>query len=254
MNKIVPFSINFSTLRRINNAGSLILYSSALIIVFLVSHELFSLVITQSQIKVLNSFLSFLSVAYFLQDLLQNYLFQLSEVHRRNDFLDNSLDTSLSDKSSEGYFSNDALISGVNKLGVNCFENSFFTKSITSLMIPFMLIKLIIIILLFIFLALFTDQLTISTMMQVALPLTIIQQFVRLVTLHFRVNSIYNQFKVIFTSIDGQKRDSYLITNVINYESTLAWAGILLDSKIYTKQNETLSQDWENIKIKNKIK
>lgn len=91
-------------------------------------------------------------------------------------------------------------------------------------------------------------------MMQVALPLTIIQQFIRLVTLHFRVNSIYNQFKLIFTSIDGQKRDSYLITNVINYESTLAWAGILLDSKIYTKQNETLSQDWENIKIKHKIK
>lgn len=252
--KVVPFRVNFETLRMINLAGSIILYSSALLTLLIVLDRHFNFLLSNDIQQIMNSVLSFLSIIYFLEDLLQNYLFQLAEVHRRNDFLDNSLETTLADKNSEGYFSNDSLDSGVYKLGVNSFENSFFTKSLTSSMLTPMIIKSTIIILLFIFLVLFTDNVTLSILMQVALPLTILQQSIRLITLHLRVEFVFNQFKMIFSSINSPKQDSYLITNVINYESTLAWGGILLDSNIYNKRNETLSQEWEDIKAKHSIK
>jgi len=252
--KVVPFRVNFETLRKINLAGSIILYSSAILTLFIVLDKHYNFSLSNEIQQIMNSGLSFLSITYFLTDLLQNYLFQLAEVHRRNDFLDNSLETTLADKNSEGYFSNDNLDSGVYKLGVNSFENSFLTKSITSSMLAPMIIKSTLIIFLFIFLVLFTDHMTLSILMQVALPLTILQQSVRLITLHLRVKLIFNQFKMIFTSVNSSKQDSYLITNVINYESTLAWGGILLDSKIYDKKNETLSQEWERIKTKHRIK
>lgn len=252
--KVVPFSVNFETLRKINIAGSFILYSSAGLTLLIVLDNHYEFTQSEKVKETLNYILSFLSITYFFQDLLQNYLFQLAEVHRRNDLLDNSLETTLTDKNSVGYFSNDNLDSGVYKLGVNSFENSFFTKSITASMLAPMIAKSILIILLFIFLVLFTDQETLSILMQVALPLTILQQSIRLVTLHLRVKSIYNQFKLIFSSVNSSKQDSYLITNVINYESTLAWGGILLDSKIYDEKNEILSQEWETIKTKHKVK
>lgn len=254
MRKIVPFSVNYLTLKKISLAGSLILYTSAMLSLLIILNEKLQPSNKDYLGMVFNSLLSFFSLAYFIQDLLHNYLFQLSEVHRRNDFIDNSFSTTLCDKNSEGYFTNDNLISGVYKLGVNCFENSFFTKAVSLAMIPALLIKSIIIILLFILIVLFTDRQTIIVLMQVALPLTILQQSVRLIVLHFRINSIYKQFKFIFTTNSPEIRDSYIITNVINYESTIAWAGISLDSKKFDKLNDSLTQEWEGIKIRHKIK
>lgn len=254
MKKIVPFSVNYETIRKINLVGSLILYLSATLAILVIINEKLHLPSKIDTDKFLNSFLSFFSIAYFLQDLIQNYLFQLAEVHRKNDFIDNSFDTTLSDKNSEGYFSNDDLQTGIYKLGVNCFENSFFTKSVSLSMIPAMAIKTIIIVLLFTLISLFADKMPISVLMQVALPLTIIQQAIRLTTFYFRINSIYNQFKTIFSSINSSHRDSYLIINVVNYESTVAWAGILLDSQIFNRLNDSLTEQWTEIKTRHKIK
>ena len=154
MKRIVPFSVNYETIRKINLAGNLILYLSAILAILVIINGKLDFPNKVDIDKFLNSFLSFFSIAYFLEDLIQNYLFQLAEVHRRNDFIDNSFDTTLSDKNSKGYFSNDDLKTGIYKLGVNCFENSFFTKTVTLSMIPFMAIKSIVIVLLFILISL----------------------------------------------------------------------------------------------------
>lgn len=254
MKRIVPFSLNYVVLKRINAVESVALYLSAIIALVILLNDK-SLLFTDKEYwsVLLNSLLSFSAVLYFILDILINYLFQLTEVHRKNDLLDNSFDTFLSDKKSEGYYSNESIEKGIYKLGVNCFENSFFSKNVSSAMIPVMLIKSIFILLLFVVLALFTDHKTLSSLMQVALPLTILQQTIRLITYHFRVKAVYEHFKLIFTSVDSKIRDSYLITNVINYETTLAWAGILLDSKKFDALNVPLTKEWEEIKINHKI-
>src|SRR5690606_3146198 len=82
----------------------------------------------QSLIKnivfILNSLICLFSVAYFLSDIISNYLFQLAEAKRRDDFFDNSLKTNYSEVNSNEYFTNDDISPGIKKMGINCFENS----------------------------------------------------------------------------------------------------------------------------------
>jgi hypothetical protein len=254
MNKIVPHEINYKTINKISSSSSLLLLISALISLsifiidknnFIVSKETFN--------KNLNAALGILAVLYFLLDIVQNYLFQQAELNRKNDFIDNSLETKLSEENSQGYFSNDNFAPSIYKLGVNGFENSFFTKSISSKMIAPNIIKSVIILILFLLVIFYTDQSTLISLVQIALPFTIIQQTIRLIIFNSNINKVFDNYKHIYANVAKAKRSPLIINNVINYEKTLSWGGIQLDSRLFNKHNPKLSLDWETLKAKYNI-
>lgn len=251
MNRIVPHEINYKTISKVSGIASLVLYISALIALvllfinktnFVTSKELYN--------ENLNSGLAILAILYFLIDITQNYLFQQAELNRKNDFIDNSFETKLSDENSQGYFSNDSFPTGIYKLGVNGFENSFFTKAISKKMIIPGIIKCVVILVLFLLVIFYTDQSTLTALIQIALPFTIIQQTVRLIFFHSHIKRIVDTYKYIFANVAKSKRSPLIIDNVINYEKTLSWGGIQLDSKLFNKHNPKLTIDWEVLKTK----
>ncbi|MCY1511080.1 hypothetical protein D9M68_454740 [compost metagenome] len=246
--RIVPFKVSFDLVKTIDKYLNWLLY-------FVLFLGIIVLILSKCEVEKNNTYaeninyiIGVLSLVFFLVDLLKRFLLQLAEQRRRKDFIDNSLDTNLSDFRSEGYYSNDSIDPGIHKMGVNCFENSFFSMNISKRMIAGLTIQCAIVFVIFWLLLMSTDKVTIATFLQFALPYTIIQQLVIVIIYYFQMESIFNYFKLLFGSAQEQKKDLLIIHNVINYESTISWAGVVLDDKTFKNNNDMLSEKWDEIK------
>ena len=142
---------------------------------------------------------------------------------------------------------------GIIKMGVNSFENSFFSKSVSKKMLTPMLIKSALVLALFLALALFTDREILTTALQLALPFTILLQTIRLFLYNKRMKDVFKTYQRIFSSTVDTKKEYLIISNMTNYETILSWACIKLDSKRFDKMNDDLSAQWESLKQKYNI-
>ncbi len=252
--KIVPYKYDYELVEKNELLSQFILWVSVIIsittfIIFKINFPFCK----ETAVNLLNRINCFLAVVYFVSDIIANYLFQLAETKRREDFFDNSLKTQLAEATSEGYFSNEHLSPGILKLGVNNFENSFFSKTISSKMLQPMLLKFVLVLFLFLALALFTDRETLTTVLQLVFPFTIIQQTIRLLLFHKRMNDIFKNYQKIFDSTTDGMKEQLIIHNMTSYETTLSWACIKLNSKTFNKVNDELTPKWESMKQKYNI-
>jgi len=250
MTRFVPHDIDYKFLRKIDTALSRLIYASALTSVITLIFDLTNLLPEYNaffQIT-LNSINSIFAIFYFLLDMGFNYFFQASEAVRRKDFIDNSLGTKLSEQNSKGYYSNELNPAGIIKMGLNCFENSLFSKTNSGMMLKKSVVQTLIVIGLFLCIALFTNNKTLSTVLQLALPLTIIQQTIKLYFFNKKMEIVYEDFHIIFSATNDANQQNLIIRNVINYETTLSWGSILLDEDNFNKINPSLSKRWEETK------
>lgn len=255
MTKFIPYQINYSWLKITGAFSNCLIYCSAIISIVLLAMEVITISCDTTVIKhFLNCCLAWISVVYFGNEMVQSFIFHKAEALRNLDFIDNSLNSKFSEKNSEGYYSNDILQKGIYKMGVNGFENSFFTKSVTGKMLQREIIKLIIVSLLLLSVSLFSSSKVVTMIFQLALPLVIIQQTIKLYSLNSKVSEIFFNYKSIFTSTKPVNMTSNIIKNVINYEKNLSWAGISLDSDVFNKMNDELSAEWNVIKQNHNIK
>lgn len=251
MTKKVPYKNDFKLVEGNELISQFILYTSVAISVITLLIDNGNYVQDKKPtLLFLNSFNCILAIAYFVSDMVCNYLFQAAEAKKRNDFFDNSLQTYLSEENSEGYFSNDHLSPGIKKMGVNCFENAFFSKSVANKMLKPILIKSALVLILFLCVALFTNHELLNFFLQLVLPFTIIQQTIRFIIYTHRLEAIVNKFQYIFSSTTDGQQTQLIIHNMTSYESNQAWACIKLDSKLFDKMNDALSEKWERIKHK----
>jgi hypothetical protein len=249
MPRRVPYEVEYSLVKKFDNVSKYVLSFSALLSVIVIVNEHANFVINKERINdSLNAILGILGITYFLLDMFTNLLFQNAESNRKNDFIDNSFKTNLSDSNSEEYFSNDNIDSGIYKLGVNCFENCFFSKEITKMMLMPMIIKSMLIILLYLFVVIFTNQKTAISVLQISLPFAIISQTIRVIVLSRNLKQVAQNFKNIFSTLGVKKQNPLIIDNVINYEKALSAAYIQFDSKLFKKHNNRLSIEWERLK------
>ena len=251
--RIVPFKINFKHVKKIDKLLTALLYISVFLGIALLILSKFLDHDKDYYSEKVNYVIGSISLIYFLGDLIKKFMLQLVEQKRRRDFIDNSLNTNLADFKSQGYYSNDDIDSGVYKMGVNCFENSFFSMSISGKMIWKAILTSIVVFLIFICLVMGTDKITVATFLQFALPYSLLQQTIILIIYYFQIGSIFNYFKLLFSSAQDGKKELLLIHNVINYESTLSWSGVILADKLFEKYNDVLSEQWEVIKSEHKI-
>jgi hypothetical protein len=251
MPRSVPFQLDFKTVEKVANFnGTMLIISMVLSILSLLYDQgIVGVPSPKTQIA-FTSFICAVSVLYFIIDIVINYSFQLAETKRRYDLIDNSFNTNFADERSEGYFTNDNIVAGIYKLGINCFENSLFTFRVAQKMVPGKFIKAMVVVMLFLVIALTGNNKWLTSVLQLALPLTVLQQAIRVLYFKMYIHNIYEDFKRIFSITNTDIRDSLLIKNVIAYETTLAWATIKLDSKIFNSLNDKVSQDWDNLKIK----
>jgi hypothetical protein len=254
MIKSVPHDLDYKNAKSFHSINNYLLYISFLmsIIIIFIDNHIIKVLTPEKLISTLNSILSIIAILYFVFDIVQNYIFQRAEQHRRADFVDNSLGTTLADKNSTGYYSNESIYKGLYKMGINCFEDSFFSMKISSKMINIELIKSFFITLAFLSLAFFTNLKLLNAIIQLTLPFVILQRTIRLILFNIRIKELYNDFKIAF-ELKPSERDQHLLYFVLRYETIISWGSILLSTKIFNKLNKELTAEWSKIKIRYEI-
>lgn len=254
MTRKVPHDEIYKIVDKLSKALNGILITSTFISVFVIILNNFNLNVNKNISIIFSIILAFLAVVFFVLDLIQNHIFHKAELQRKNDFIDNSLKTKLADANSKGYFTNDEINNGIYKLGVNCFENSFFTKSISSKMLKKQMIYTIILWLVILLVILTTPNNIFFEVILLSLPFTILNETYKLYRLNRNVELVFTTFKKIYSSTKKSKREFLIIDNVINYEKSLSYSTIPLESKLFYEMNDQLSIEWNEIKKEHKIK
>ncbi|MGA6119579.1 hypothetical protein [Sphingobacterium anhuiense] len=190
-------------------------------------------------------------VSYLIFDFRATYIFSKAERTRTLQYLDNSFDTNFAGRKVANYFSQEMLNPGFYKLSVNCFENVFHTFTITREMQSKAYIKAVIVIIVFVFSAAVGDKGIIRSLIEAILPLVLLQDAIKLSFFILRLENLLDNFKLFFTSIKSNgfsDKEPEAMRYVIEYETTLAWASIPLDSKVFFKLKDELASDWELLK------
>lgn len=200
----------------------------------------------------------FFIVLFVLSDFMKNHNLRTASVKKREDFIDNSFETSISKEKSINYFTNDRIRSGIYKMGVNSFENVLFTYEISKKMLCGVWVKNVLFAFLFIVFAILGFSNAIILLIQLSLPILLLQQAIGHTVFVNRVEQVYENFRKLFNELKYLKFDEQkfpiIIHCVMEYETALSWANILLSSKVYEKLNPTLSTKWEKIKEEYEIK
>lgn len=197
--------------------------------------------------------LALIAIVFFILDIIRSHTYHRAELQRKNDFMDNSLQTKLADANSNEYYTNDDISKGVYKMGVNCFENSFFTKTISSKMLVKQITYTVVIWLVLWCVILTAPNNIFIEVVLLALPISVANDTRKLYRLNKNVDMVFGNFKRIFSSTKKSKRESLIIDNVINYEKSLSYSSIPLNSKLFDQLNDELSVEWESIKKQHNI-
>jgi len=247
MNKKVPHKINYDTTSYISKIQYyLIILGTALS--FSTIFNLEDCIKNNLEIT-----LCIVSIIYFILEIVFNIFFIMAEQNRINDLIDNSLNSQIADENSENYYTNEEVKQSVYKLGINGVENAYFTKNVSREMIKKQLLPFIVVILIYLISIFLVEKKILVIVFQLLLPLYVIKDFIQLNLFKSKVETIYNCYKQVFASIKKTEREPIIINNIISYEKLLSSYSIQLDSNIFNKMNNKLSEDWKNLKIKYKL-
>ena len=252
----IPFKNSFENAKAYDKYANWILYTSSfiLIIAFLLQtiNKEWSFIS-----DILNSFNSFFILGYAILEFVVQHIFHEASTQKRYDFIDNSFETSLSEENSNDYYTNDDIGKGIYKMAVNGFENSLLTYNISKEMLKPIWVKNIIIGFLFLAISIAGLNNVFVMLFQLSLPLILLHQAIKLTIFVNKINKIFENYRRLFQNLKNKKKKykkAEILINVIEYESTLSWGGILLDDNIYKKLNPILSEKWNKMKIKYEIK
>lgn len=187
-----------------------------------------------------------ISVLYTASVIITSILLRYAEEHRRADLIDNSFGTKYAECRTEGYYSNDNHLFGIAKMAVNNFESCFFTRRILRHNLPIKCIIAVIIGTVTLIAATTGANNTICVFLQASLPITLIVDLVNFLFLNSFIHKIEDRYRSIYCSANQEPAE--LIKNVIEYESIMSWANILLSEKTYNKLNHKLTLEWEQLK------
>lgn len=254
MNKIVPHAKWYKVSIKLSKLLNYLVYISTIISVIIIISKNFFPNSNQMLINWITKGLAAISVSYFIIGVVQRFSFNKAELERKNDLIDNSLNSNLNSEKSENYFSNNNIEHSIFKLGVDCFENSYFTKSISEKMLVKQLILNSIVVLIIVTLLLTTSNNLTVEIFLLALPYSISNETIRLYWLNKEMEDVFSEFKKIFDSVSEDKIEVLIINNVINYEKSLSSNQILLNSNIFEQMNDELSKQWKALKVKYEIR
>ena len=257
MNTIIPFKDMYDVVKSIKKYSKLVLYISTIInlITFIVNN------ITSNFLGMIDYVLKancILIVGYIISSLVQDYLLFNARKKKRLDLIDNAFGSAMTTEQSIGYFTNENVKPGIYKLAVNGFENVHFSLNISKSMLLKTIIINSIILMIFLASAIYGLENFVVLIIQLTLPAIMLQQIIRLVLYVSFLDNLYLKYCSLFNDlkdyqIDYNKKLPEIVSNILEYESILSWANILLCEKKYNEMNIDLSKKWEEIKMKYKI-
>jgi hypothetical protein len=250
MNKKVPFKNKFNTAKKYDKISTYLLYISTALLIgnFILSKTTNIPTSTIRWIEIINCLTIILfSVVEFIVD----YIHFGAETHRREDLVDNSFASLFAENRTESYYTNDDLKSGLYKMGVNNFESCFFSYNIAKADLTCLWVKSIFLSLLFIFVGIAGYDELLIFIIQLSIPVVLLQQSIKHTIFVSRLKNVLERYRTLFSSLKNsktKKNDAEIIRDILEYEATISWGNTLFDESTYTKMNDSLSNEWENVK------
>lgn len=247
----VPFRKTFSNAKKCEQLAEYSLYAATLftlgiaIFKYITDHE-------SNAVIILNGLVIFSILIYHILIVVENYLFFEASRQKRADLIDNSFHTQLAEDNSEQYYSNDNLGSGLYKLAVNSFENTFFTYNISKEMLLPVWLKNALFGFFILVLSIYGYNQILILVLQVSLPMILLIRALKLTFFVQKVSDLNERFRSLFNDLKSKNKYSEktpeILISVIDYESTLSWGNVLLDDNLYEKLNPELTEKWEQMK------
>jgi hypothetical protein len=257
MTKKIPYKNNFDKAKRLNSWSNSLLWISSLIIVsaFILKRINSNYIEISNIINIINCIFI---IGYTVLGFITEYVLYSANLVKREDFIDNSCNSNFSEEKSSDYFTNDNFDNGISKLGINSFENVLFSYDISKSMLPKLWIISTLLAILFIVLSISGFNNAVILIIQLTLPFKLIFKAIKLSLFVNRMKRIYDDYRRLYSILKDSPnindKTANILKNVLDYETTLSWANVLLSSKLYNKMNTELSEKWENIKRDYKIK
>ncbi len=207
--------------------------------------------------EIISNINCFFIIAYSILSFISDNIFYQASIQRREDFIDNSFNVTIAEHRSIDYYTNENIVSGIYKMAVNGFENSLFTYSIANKMTTILWTKNIVFAILILLFAILGYNNAFILLIQLTLPILLLQQAIKHTLFVYRIKRVYENYRRLFNDLkdesDSKRKRPEIILNVLDYETTLTYGSILLDSKIYDKLNPSLSLKWNQMKSDYKI-
>ena len=246
-NSIVPFREVFKAAKRWHRFSWILLWISSVILFIVIvpcipKRYKYWLDIANCIIIVLIQILEFIG----------DYLHYRAESHRRDDLVDNAFESHLAENRTEGYYSNDSVPAGMDRMCVNSFESSYYTYRLSKKELPNLWFMVILFLLSFVIFGAMGDKNLFILMIKFSIPILLIGRLIRYNLVVLRLECILDRFRVLFDSNSGAQMESRklaeCVRNILDYESTITWGKILLKEKWYNKMGDQLEKEWNQIK------
>ena len=204
--------------------------------------------ITSEVIQITNIFL--LVFGFVINAIKDYYLFPLAETIRRRDLMDNSFGSKYSIENSDEYYTNDEINEGISKLGVNLFQNVYFTTTISKKMRLKYIVKSGLFLVVFIWIAIYglKNSVIALSVLQLMFSAFVFGDLIKLLFFVQRNQRILENMQSFFSG--NNQTEAEIMKNFTEYETNLAWGMILLDEKIFNKYNDKTEEQWQKIKQK----
>lgn len=195
------------------------------------------------------------ALLFFVHGQVQNiYLFPRAEDARRQETLSNSFSVALTHEETVGYYNNDQT-NPLKRLAANAMESAFFTRSIVRKMLRSQRITTLGYLVIWVAAMAYpsTDLELIGVAAQAIFSGEIVGRLVRMEWLRMRCEQLFNDFNRLFSSGKGISKpitQAQIIEFFTYYETTKSTAAILLSTKIFNKQNPSLTAEWERIRAR----
>ena len=190
------------------------------------------------------------AVFYFIISVIDDrYFWYEAEKARRKNSIENGLGTRLSELETEEYYNNQSKES-LEKYALNVLESNLFSKEIAGKMILTSCIKSAIAVAILIVACRFmNDSEFLLIIAQTAFSSYVLLDTVMLVLYKLRMDGLYKEgYALLITpGIKGKKKNACLLAYSVEYEAIKAHYKIRLSEKIFKKNNDKLSNQWNQV-------
>lgn len=190
------------------------------------------------------------AVFYFVISAIDDgYFWYEAEKARRRNSIENGLGTRLSELETKGYYNNQSKES-LEKYALNTLESNLFSKEIAGKMIFLSCIKsAIAVVILIVACRFMTDSELLLIISQTAFSSYILLDTVMLVLYKLRMDGLYKEGYALLISpgVKERKKKAGLLAYSVEYEAIKAHYKIRISEKVFKKNNEILSNQWEQV-------
>lgn len=257
MNKKVPFKNTFNIAKKWDKISTCLLYISTVLLIvnFILSKYTNISTSIICGIEIINCLTIIL---FYVVEFIVDYIHFGAETHRREDFVDDSFKSLIAENRTENYYTNEDLNPGIYKMGINNFESCFFSYNIAKEGLPCLWIKTIFLSLLFVFIGINGYREVLIFVIQLSVPIRLLQQSIKHTLFVSRLKNVLDRYRSLFSRLRNHSKkkndNSEIIRDILEYETTISWANILLNEKTYNQKNTNLSAEWQKLKQEYLIK